>query len=76
MSHNVEPAEAAAGGENLEDALNAAMASENYLVAVWRVEDGRVYLFRESHGFPEDDFETAQVLLARDLATSARNNLP
>ena len=59
---------------SLEDALNAASASARYLVAVWRLEDGVVYLYRESENFPHDEFPTAQALLQRDLAAEANGN--
>lgn len=68
MSNEMSSAEAEAAGESLEDALNAAMALGCYLVAVWRVENGRVHLYRELQGFPEGDLETAQDLLSSDLA--------
>ena len=58
---------------NLEDALNAAMASDCYLVAIWRIENGIVHLYRETESFPHEDFENAQELLRRDLAAAVTN---
>ena len=53
---------------DLETALNEAMASERWLVAVWHISEGRLHLYREASDFPGADIEPAQRLLQEDLA--------
>lgn len=52
---------------DLGSALTAAMASQRWLAAIWRVEHGRVYFFRQISGFPTSDFDNALQLLHDDL---------
>lgn len=56
---------------DLETALNTALESQRYLIAVWRLSDGRIHLYRELAGLPREDLRLAQELLDRDLATIA-----
>ena len=53
---------------DLETALNAAMTSQRWLVAVWHVSEGRLYLYREANDFPDADIGPAQRLLQDDLS--------
>jgi hypothetical protein len=71
----------ARGPLDLEEALNSALTCGRYLVAVWRVADGKVHLYREIDGFPAADLSIALELLANDVqplmsATSAFNDAP
>ena len=59
--------EAASAADDLESALNAAMASQRWLVAVWHVSEGRLHLYREANDFPDADIGAAQRLLQDDL---------
>ena len=52
---------------NLESALNVAVGSDRYMVAVFHLADGRVHLFRELNGLPLGDFTIALDLLRADL---------
>lgn len=64
------PADEAPGEErpgDLERALNDAVASERYVVAVWHVAHGRIHLFRETSGFPLADLSEAERLLHDDF---------
>lgn len=64
------PAHPATGSQadvDLGSALTAAMASQRWLAAIWRVEHGRVYFFRQISGFPPSDFDNAHQLLQDDL---------
>ena len=65
LGHSREPS---APAPDLETALNTALASPGYLIAVWHLADGRIHLFRELASFPRDDFSRAQDLLRDDLA--------
>ncbi|MGH7137272.1 MAG: hypothetical protein ACREHD_16130 [Pirellulales bacterium] len=62
---NAAPATAAAA--DLESALNDAIASESYVVAVWHVAEGRVHFYRETNGFPLADLPEAERLLHDDF---------
>ncbi len=54
---------------DLETALNAALASQRYVAAVWHVADGRIHLFRETSGFPLAELSEAERLLHDDFLT-------
>lgn len=53
---------------SLEAALNAAMASGRWLVAVWYLADGQIHLYRELDAFPFCDLPSALRLLTKDFA--------
>lgn len=61
-------AESAAKPVNLEAALNTAMASGRWLVAVWYLADGQIHLYRELDAFPFCDLPSALRLLTNDFA--------
>lgn len=56
---------------DLETALNTALESQRYLIAVWHLSGGRIHLYRELGGLPRADLRAAQELLGRDLMTLA-----
>jgi len=47
--------------------LAAAVATDAWMVGVWRVADGRVYLDRTTINFPNGDLDTAVQLLEDNL---------
>lgn len=51
--------------------IEAAICSGHYLIAVWRLTDNRVHLYRELRAFPESDVPVAEQLLRDDLANFA-----
>jgi len=53
--------------DELAQQLDKAKASGAYMVAVWKVQDGKVDLFRLSEKFPFVDIPTALELLTNDL---------
>jgi hypothetical protein len=53
--------------ETLNTRLAAAKASASYMVAVWKVQDGKVELFRQTEGFPLADIPAALEMLQEDL---------
>lgn len=53
--------------DELTVALEAAKASGKYMVAVWRVADDKLELFRVTEGFPLADVPTALEMLKEDL---------
>lgn len=53
---------------SLETALNAAMASGRWLVAVWYLADAQIHLYRELDAFPFCDLPGALRLLTNDFA--------
>lgn len=63
-----ENAESAAKPVSLEAALNTAMASGRWLVAVWYLADGQIHLYRELDAFPFCDLPSALRLLTNDFA--------
>lgn len=50
-----------------EDPMTIAQRSGKFMVAVWRVEDGKVHLDRKTENFPTDDFGSALQLLRVEL---------
>lgn len=44
-------------------------AAENglFMVAIWRIEDGKIVLYRQTQNFPKLDFDSALALLREDL---------
>ena len=52
---------------DLQSALAAARTSGRYLVAVWRVADDKVHLYREIDAFPLADLPIAFDLLVNDI---------
>lgn len=69
----IEP-RAAVAAPGLESALNAARASQSYVIAVWHVADGRLNLYRETSGFPPTDLSEAERLLHDDFAAIKSQN--
>ena len=53
---------------NLQSQLDRATESSRYMVAVWRVEDGQLKMYRVTENFPKADFDIAVEMLHRDLA--------
>jgi len=51
----------------LNTSLREAERSDAYMVAVWRVENGRVVLFRYTRNFPFADLDGAVELLRENL---------
>lgn len=60
--------ESAAKPASLEAALNTAMASGRWLVAVWYLADAQIHLYRELYAFPFCDLPSALRLLTNDFA--------
>jgi hypothetical protein len=52
----------------LAEALALAKGDDKYLVAIWRLSEGRVHLYRETANFPPQDLAIALGLLGGDLA--------
>ena len=61
------PAPPARLADELAAAVNEAVQTGRYMVAVWSVSAGRLRLFRQTSDFPVDDFKTAQSLLSSDI---------
>lgn len=53
--------------DNLATALEHAVESGHYMVAVFTLNGDRVQLYRKTEEFPREDFDTAIDLLERDL---------
>ena len=54
--------------DELTVALEAAKASGKFMVAIWRVQDDKLELFRVTEGFPLADVPTALGMLKDDMA--------
>ncbi len=53
--------------ETLEESLEMARKSGRWMIAVWRVEDLKIYYHRTTSAFPEGDFTQAVKMLAADV---------
>jgi hypothetical protein len=60
---------------NPEAEIARAIQSGHYMMAIWRVENGKVHFWRMTSGFPKADFQNAVALLAEDLSKE-RSNVP
>jgi len=45
----------------------------SHMIAIWRIEDGQVHLYRVTHNFPVADLLTAIDLLEKDLVNEINN---
>lgn len=57
-----------------ESALNVAIGSGRFLLAIWHLLDGHVHLYREINDFPFCDLTIAQDLLSNDLADWSKDS--
>jgi len=53
--------------DELTQQIEAARTADRYMIAVWKVQDGKLDLFRVTQKFPIADFAEALAMLQRDL---------
>lgn len=59
--------------ETTASALRQAIDSGSYMVAVWRIEGGKLNLFRKTEAFPVVEFNKAIEMLEADLKNKETN---